>query len=30
MELVAASKMKSFQKKTGNIRNFVFDLLCIL
>lgn len=30
MELVAASKMKNFQRKTGNIRNFVFDLLCIL
>lgn len=30
MELVAASKMKNFQRKTGNIRNFVFDLLCTL
>lgn len=30
MELVAASKMKSFQKKTLSIRDFVFDLLWVL
>lgn len=29
MELVAASKMKSFQRKTMNIRGFVFDLFRI-
>lgn len=30
MELVAASKMKNFQRKTLSIRDFVFDLLGIL
>ena len=30
MELVAASKMKMFQKKTGHIRAFVFDLLYVM
>lgn len=30
MELVAASKMKMFQKKTQHVRSFVFDLLYIM
>lgn len=30
MELVAASKMKMFQRKTEHIRAFVFDLLYVM
>lgn len=30
MELVAASKMKQFQRKTQHVRSFVFDLLYVM
>lgn len=30
MQLVAASKMKQFQRKTEDIRSFVFDLMYVV